>query len=145
MRRFSGKLRPNLRPRLRPVTSFLAASLLMLSLVCRDRFAFSQSPEPPQIPQVTSQPRIPDPFGQGQGAHMDPNVRHAQLEAAKKRNLERQSRIVNDANKIVQLAQEVNADVEKGEKPALSPIAAKKTEEIEKLAKGVKERMKAAD
>lgn len=135
MRRFSGKLRP--------LTSFLAASVLMLSLVCRGRFAFSQSQEPPQLPQVPSQPGIRVPFGQEQDAHVDPSVRHAQIEAAKKRNLERQNRMVADANKIVQLAQEINADVDKGDKSALSPMAAKKAEEIEKLAKGVKERMKA--
>ncbi len=53
--------------------------------------------------------------------------------------------MVADANKIVELAQEINADVDKGEKSALSPTAAKKAEEIEKLAKGVKELMKSED
>jgi hypothetical protein len=137
MRRFSGKWRP--------LASFLAASLLMLSLVCRGRFAFSQIQEPPQLPPLPSQQGVRVPFGQGQDARVDPSVRHAQLEAAKKRNIERQKRMVADANKIVELAQEINADVDKGDKSALSPTEAKKAEEIEKLAKGVKERMKSED
>ncbi len=51
--------------------------------------------------------------------------------------------MVADANKIVELAQQINADANKGDNHALSASAAKKAEEIEKLARGVKERMKA--
>ncbi len=135
MRRFSGKLRR--------LTSFLATSLLTVSPICRCRFAFSQSQEPPQAPPIQSAPGIRAPFGQGQDAHVDPTVRHAQIEAAKERNVERQKRMVADANKIVELAQQINADANKSDNHALSASVAKKAEEIEKLARGVKERMKA--
>jgi HAMP domain-containing protein len=63
-------------------------------------------------------------------------MRHAILEAARKRNIERQQRIVADTEKIVRLAQELSAA------GAPADLMAKKSEEIEKLARGVRERMR---
>ena len=139
MRRFPGKLRP----KLRSLASLLPASLLMLSLVCRDRYAFSQAQEPlpfPTPPGQNGQQRVP--FGEGRDANPDPNVRHAQEEAARRRNIDRQNRIVANSNKIVQLAQELNAEVGKSDKSATPVTVSKKAEEIEKLAKSVKDLMK---
>ena len=70
-------------------------------------------------------------------------MRHAQEEAAKQRNLDRQKRLVADTDKLLQLAQELKVEVGKSNKDMLSVTVIKKAEEIEKLAKSVKERMKA--
>ena len=70
-------------------------------------------------------------------------MRHAQEEAAKQRNLDRQKRLVADTDKLLQLAQELKVEVDKSNKDMLSVTVIKKAEEIEKLAKSVKERMKA--
>jgi hypothetical protein len=136
MRRLPGKLRP--------LASFLSASLLMLSLVCRDRFAFSQAQEPLPFPTAPAQNPGRVPFGPGRDStdNPDPNVRHAQQEAARRRNIERQNRMVANSNRIVQLAQELNAEVDKSNKSAPPITVSKKAEEIEKLAKSVKDLMK---
>ena len=139
MRRFSGKLRP----KLRSLASILSASVLMLSLVCRDRYAFSQAQEPLPFPTPPGQNGQRVPFGQGRDTdNVDPNVRHAQEEAARRRNIDRQNRMVANSNKIVQLAQELNAEVDKSDKGATPITVSKKAEEIEKLAKSVKDLMK---
>jgi hypothetical protein len=134
MRRLSAKLAPR---------HFLLTWLSLLFL-CSSVAARGQSQNPIPIPAPPNQPsgRVP-PFGQGQQDTTDPNMRHAQDEAAKQRNLDRQNRLVADTDKLLQLAQELKDDVDKTNKDPLPVTVAKKAEEIEKLAKSVKDRMKA--
>jgi hypothetical protein len=95
-----------------------------------------------QFPAQPGQtPRVP--FGQQQEPNPDPAAKHAQEEAAKLRNAERQKRLVTDTDKLLQLAQELKTEVDKSNKDTLSLSVVKKAEEIEKLAKSVKDRMKA--
>lgn len=54
----------------------------------------------------------------------------------------RQAQIVADSQKLYQLAQELKAEVAKSDKNTLSIAVTKKAEEIEKLAKSLKERMR---
>lgn len=54
----------------------------------------------------------------------------------------RQAEIVADSQKLYQLAQELKAEVAKSDKNTLSIAVTKKAEEIEKLAKSLKERMR---
>jgi hypothetical protein len=54
----------------------------------------------------------------------------------------RQAQIVADTEKLYQLAQELQAEVAKSSKNTLSLAVIKKAEEVEKLAKSLKERMK---
>ncbi|HYK36755.1 hypothetical protein [Alloacidobacterium sp.] len=54
----------------------------------------------------------------------------------------RQAQIVADSQKLYQLAQELKAEVAKSNKNTLSIAVTKKAEEIEKLAKSMKERMR---
>lgn len=61
---------------------------------------------------------------------------------AKKANVERHNALKNDANKLLQLANELKDDVDKSNENVLSLDVLKKAEEIEKLAKSVKEKMK---
>jgi hypothetical protein len=54
----------------------------------------------------------------------------------------RQAQFVADSQKLYQLAQELKAEVAKSDKNTLSIAVTKKAEEIEKLAKSMKERMR---
>lgn len=59
-----------------------------------------------------------------------------------KRNSQRQQDIVNDTAKLLDLAQQLKDEVDKSRKDQMSVSVIKKAEEIEKLAKAVKEKMK---
>jgi ribosomal protein L9 len=63
----------------------------------------------------------------------------ANYEAA---NVERKKQIADDAARLLQLATELKAEVDKTSKDTLSVNVIRKAETIEKLAKGVKEKMK---
>jgi hypothetical protein len=56
----------------------------------------------------------------------------------------RQAQLLADTLKLYQLTQELKAEVAKSNKDTLSIAVIKKAEEVEKLAKSLKERMKAA-
>ena len=57
-------------------------------------------------------------------------------------NKERRRQIADDAAKLLQLATELKAEIDKTDKDTLSLNVIRKAESIEKLAKGVKEKMK---
>ncbi len=61
---------------------------------------------------------------------------------AKKANLERQAVLRTDTEKLLKLAEDLKADVEKTNENMLSLDVMKKAEEIEKLARSVKDKMK---
>src|SRR5438067_10453029 len=54
----------------------------------------------------------------------------------------RQAQLVADTNKLFELSQELKAEVAKSKKDTLSLAVIKKAEEVEKLAKSLKERMR---
>jgi hypothetical protein len=58
------------------------------------------------------------------------------------RNSDRQKRLVADTDKLLELATNLKSQVDKTDKGAPPVDAAKKAEEIEKLAKSVRDRMK---
>jgi hypothetical protein len=72
----------------------------------------------------------------------DVMTRRVMEQQAIKRNSQRQQDIVNDTAKLLDLAQQLKAEVDKSSKDQLSVSVIKKAEEIEKLAKSVKEKMK---
>jgi hypothetical protein len=57
-------------------------------------------------------------------------------------NVERRRQIADDSAKILELATELKKEVDKTDKDTLSVNVIRKAEMIEKLAKGVKEKMK---
>jgi hypothetical protein len=61
---------------------------------------------------------------------------------AKLRYADRQKQLVADTQKLVTLANELKSDVEKSNKDTLSVDVIRKADEIEKLAKSVREKMK---
>jgi hypothetical protein len=90
-----------------------------------------QMPQP--IPQAQPGPVIPE--------HL-PNDGKMEHDQAKLRNLDRQKQIVADTQKLVTLANELQADVQKSNKDTLSVDVIRKADEIEKLAKSVRDKMK---
>jgi type VI protein secretion system component VasF len=76
------------------------------------------------------------------GHPIDPLSRDHDSQMAMMRNNSRQQQIQADAAKLLQLSQELKAEVDKSNKNELSLSVVKKAEEIEKLAKAVKIRMR---
>ena len=88
-------------------------------------------------PRVTTR-NAEDGFGHA-GPGLDPQT---QERMALRRNSDRQKQLVADTDKLLLLAQELRETVAKSNKDELSIPVMKKSEEIEKLAKSVKERMR---
>ena len=65
-----------------------------------------------------------------------------QAQQARSRNNARQQKLVDDTNKLLELATQLKQEVDKTNKDTLSVDVIKKAGEIEKLAHSVKERMK---
>lgn len=70
-----------------------------------------------------------------------PNPR-SEEEMEKMRNSDRQKKLVADTERLLSLANELKADMDKTNKDMLSLDVVRKADEIEKLAHSVKERMK---
>ncbi|MGA9980551.1 MAG: hypothetical protein WBQ08_18165 [Candidatus Sulfotelmatobacter sp.] len=77
-------------------------------------------------------------------APADEDEASAQLahDMAKKANLERQAAIKSDTEKLLKLAVELKASVDKSNENVLSMDVVKKADEIERLAHSVKDKMK---
>ncbi len=72
----------------------------------------------------------------------DENRERIEHDMAKKANLERQAALKADTDKLLKLAIELKASVDKSNENTLSIDVLKKAEEIEKLAHSVKDKMK---
>jgi type VI protein secretion system component VasF len=102
---------------------------------------FPQTPTSKQGQQQI--PGIPFPGRNGNPAETDPTMDpHRAEQQEKMRNNDRQKRLVADTDKLLALATDLKAQVDKSNKDTLSVDVIKKAEEIEKLAHSVKERMK---
>lgn len=80
----------------------------------------------------------------GSSTDDDPMARHMTAQVAKSRNALRQQQLVSDTAKLLELANELKTEVDKSDKNTLSLAVVKKAEEIEKLAKSVRDRMRDA-
>ncbi|RRA49666.1 hypothetical protein [Acidipila sp. EB88] len=67
---------------------------------------------------------------------------HLQEQLADRRNSERQKELVADTEKLFQLAQQLRDEVAKSNKDQLSIPVIKRSEQIEKLARSVREKMR---
>ena len=113
------------------VATLSALCLLFSAPFASARQAQTPNPTPPSIPGMTPNPPEPDPGTQRMATRM-----------AVERNIDRQKEIVNDTAQLLELAQELNAAVSKSNKDTLSLSVVKKAEEIEKLAKSIKQKMR---
>ena len=114
-----------------------AAGLLAVATLLA---AAQQSPSPnPEKPYLMPEAnRLPDKNDQMQMKQQQ-QAKDASYTAA---NEERKKQIVDDAARLVELATDLKKEVDKTDKDTLSVNVIRKAEMIEKLAKGVKEKMK---
>lgn len=90
---------------------------------------------------TTAPPGISMP-GRANPRNTDPALRRMTERMAKERNVERQKAIVADTTRLLNLAKELNDAVSHSSKNTLSLDVVKKADEIEKLAKSIKQKMR---
>lgn len=119
------------------------AALLGLEVTARSQL---QQPPTPQ-----QQAPLPTPGRAGQLPTLDGGPpdegsvaeKRMQTKQAERRNADRQAQLVQDTNRLFDLAKELKDQVNKTDKDVLSVDVVKKADEIEKLAKSVHDKMKA--
>ncbi len=113
-----------------------AVGLVVLAALCAS--GQQGPPTNPDKPYLLPEAnRLPD--GNDQMQMREQQTKKATFEAA---NAARRKQIADDAAKILQLATELKTEVDKTDKDTLSLNVIRKAESIERLAKGVKEKMK---
>jgi type VI protein secretion system component VasF len=114
------------------------AAVLLFTICCFGIHAqqVDHSNPPPLPAAMNSMP----PFGSSSSS--DPGTAEMEKKMMLKRAVLRQHDIVDQTTKLLVLAQELKADVDKSNKDQLSMSVVKKAEEIEKLAKSVKDKMR---
>ena len=117
------------------VSGICVGIAIIIAVCCPHAQAQSQGPTvPATIPAAGSLP-MPGDVAAGRSPY---NTERLDAD----RNLERQRRLVADTDKLLQLATQLKTEVDKTNSHILSVEVVKKAEEIEKLAKSVKDRMK---
>jgi len=94
----------------------------------------SQGIRPPAAPARADSSTVPTEGDEGE--------RRMAREMAKKANLERQAQLKTDTDRLFKLSQELKDYVDKSNENVLSLNVLRKAEEIEKLARSVKDKMK---
>ena len=120
----------------------IAFVILLFALVFTQSLSAQQSPCD-QAPAPVSAEN-PTGFPPLNGASRpDPITVEQQHKQAESRNKERQSSLKKDTDQLLQLATELKQSVEKTNEHVLSLDVIKKTEAVEKLAKSIREKMRA--
>jgi len=94
------------------------------------------------VPASEGQSQTDPQFGQRRN-QQSPDDAKVEREMAKERNKQRQQQLKDDTDKLLKLATELKEYVDKTNENILSLEVLKKTDEIEKLAKSVHDKMKA--
>jgi hypothetical protein len=110
--------------------------LLLLALTCGPVLAAPA--HEPEVAQATQLPRAA-----GEDPVEDESRRKFEHDQQKKANEERFQKVKEDTEKLVQLSNELKEYVGKANEHTLSLDVVKKAEEIERLAKSVKDKMRA--
>ena len=100
----------------------------------------ADSPEPAAEAAGSADPQFPRPR---RSQEEDRFKIEQERQMARKRNKERQAALKKDTDKLLQLATELKEYVDKTNENVLSLEVIRKAEEIEKLSKSVKDKMKA--
>ena len=156
-RRGVSPLRDSACPSSRQASTWLRQALaiaVVLGLGLSRAHAAPPAPQQQVSPAITApaavqQQQIPPPDGMGgmPGPHADKGMQSSitpqmQHRMADRRNDERQKALVADTEKLLALAQQLKAEVDKTDKDQLSVHVVKRAEQIEKLAHSVKEKMR---
>lgn len=126
--------------------SWVANTALCLAMLTMGEMAGAQqrNPGPPLVDRQQG-PGIPnDPSSRRGGLYSMPDALATRMgdQQERARNADRQKRLEVDTKKLLSLATELKEQVDKTDKNVLSIDVIKKADEIERLAKSVKERMK---
>ena len=126
---------------IRTAAKWLAHCLLLIALamtMVRQAGARQEAPQQNTKPDISTTPAKPAPSASAgkDEAKPDAPVKPLTPEQA------RQAQYVADSQKLYQLAQELKVEVDKSNKNTLSIAVTRKADEIEKLAKNLKERMR---
>jgi hypothetical protein len=121
------------------VSKFNAMFALLILLPAGSAVAaYAQFPASPHTQGSSSAPS-----SRNNDADMDKRMSaNTQEKMAIARNDERQKRLVSDTDKLVALVTQLKTDVDKTDKYMLSLEVVRRSEEIEKLARSIKERAK---
>lgn len=123
---------------------FATALIIFISLAFARPLFAQQSPCDQSPPPAIS---AANPYGIGPinngAAQQDPIAAEQQHKQAESRNKERQSSLKKDTDQLLQLATELKQSVDKTNEHVLSLDVIKKTEAVEKLAKSIREKMRA--
>jgi hypothetical protein len=117
------------------LTGFYGFLALAICLALCPAPAHAQQQTPPQIGFPASPGASPE-------VPKDPALRHMMHKMEKERNVNRQKKIEADTARLLDLAKELHAAVVKSNKNTLSIDVVKDADEIEKLAKSIKEKMR---
>lgn len=121
---------------------FLASALFILALAFIQPLTAQQSPCDQAAPPISAE--TPTGFPPFNGASRpDPVTVEQQHKLAESRNKQRQSSLKKDTDQLLQLATELKQSVDKTNEHVLSLDVIKKTEAVEKLAKSIREKMRA--
>ncbi len=96
-----------------------------------------------QAPRVWAQMPASQQPGVEPQLNADPMTRKIQRDMQKQRNLQREEEIKRDTDKLLELATQLKQYVDKTNENIISLDVIRKADEIEKLAKSVKEKMRA--
>ena len=117
--------------------------VLILGAGMRTAPVAAQQQQPGTLPSISAPSQAPSAPGIGRAEPEPDPLRETTHEALiRQANEQRHKRMLDDANKMVQLSNELKADVEKTQKDELSLEVLKKAAEVEKLAHDVQQRMK---
>jgi len=122
------------RPRARTLWVCVFAGLAAVALAPLAGEGVFQSTFPHVPPEMT---RIPD-----NNQVNDINSQQAKKQSFETANAERKKQIADDSAKLLKLATDLKAEVDKTNKDTLSLTVIRKADEIEHLARSVKEKMK---
>ena len=135
-----------MRSPLRCLDAILPGAILLagLGLTLGERPLAAQVAPPPPVPTAPSLPGItrPGPGGQGEDESNNPMMRQLNEQQANRRNNLRQKVIVDDTARLLTLAQQLKDQANKSKIEAPPGDFARKLDEIEKLAKTVKDKMR---
>jgi hypothetical protein len=104
----------------------------------------SRQNSPPPITGPSSSPigaNVPS-IGRTDPLSTDPLSNRMEEQQMRSRNSDRQKRLVSDTDKLMTLVKQLKEQVESPDKPLQPNDVGKRAEEIEKLAKSVRDRMK---
>ena len=120
----------------------MRALIAVVGLVCLLSPVRDWALDPPQVIAMALQSPVDPQMGQRRNERAPDEV-DREREMAKQRNKDRQQKLKDDTDKLLKLATELKEYVDKSNEHVLSLDVLKKTDEIEKLAKSVRDKMKA--